>query len=183
MLTFNHRVRNSLAKGPFVSAIERAKRDIEEGDYGAARQRLRAYLATKGYEQEIVARLGQISYEMHDMYEAGRFWLLSDAEGSHADHAISCFLKRAGKDPRQIVSQLPHTVRLRSLDEYPEAVRARLRSLALDEAISQAGRGRASKPPNTWGDRAVLSGCILVLLFGVVVFCVGLWQIGRWLFG
>ena len=166
-----------------MTAIDRAEKDIERGDYGFARQRLMAYLTSKGYDQQIVARIAQLSYEMHDSYEAGRFWLTANAEGEHVDHAITCFLKRAGKDPRQVVSRIPRAARLKSLDGYPEVVRARLRRLGLDDAIVQAASATPVWPARPWRDRAIGIVCIVVLLFVVVLLVAGLWQIGSWILG
>ena len=120
---------------------------------------------------------------MHDRYEAGRFWLIADARGEHVEHAITCFLKRAGKNPRQVVSRLPRAARLKSLDGYPEVVRARLHRLGLDDAIVQASRGTLEPTAAGWRDRAFSIGCFLASLLVGTVLVAGLWQIGSWILG
>ena len=60
-----------------MSALQRAEEDVKRGDYGLARQRLISYLHTKGYDAELLARIGRLCFDMHDLFQAGRYWLLS----------------------------------------------------------------------------------------------------------
>jgi hypothetical protein len=165
-----------------MSALERAEEDVERGDYGLARQRLTSYLAAKGYNPEVLTRIGRLCHDMHDVYQAGRYWLTSTAEGDQVEEAISWFMKRSGTDPAGIASRLPRMVRLESMDDYPEAVQERLRRLGLEEAIAVAARA-AGKPAKTpWGERAAIAGCLLVVVLAVAVFLIGLGTIVSWMF-
>ena len=165
---------------PAMSALERAEEDIERGDYGLARQRLTSYLSNSGYHPDVLTRLGQISHEMHDLFQAGRFWLTSDAEGEQVEQSVSLFVERAGADPSKIVAQLPRPVRLARIDAYPEMVRDRLDRLGLSEAIVVAA-ANASKPPrNAWAHRTFVVGCLVVFSILVLIFLVGVAQIICW---
>lgn len=166
-----------------TSALERAEQDLERGDYGLARQRLTSYLSTTGYDADVLARIGRISYDMHDLFQAGRYWLLSSAEGDVVEQTITTFAKHAGSAPRAVVGQLPRTTRLANLEGYPEPVQERLRRLGLDEAIVRAGRREEANTRMNWRDGVFISGCLIVVAFMIVSFAVGLVQIGSWIFG
>ncbi|MCP4594313.1 MAG: hypothetical protein GY842_26590 [bacterium] len=165
-----------------MSALERAQEDIEQGHYGLARQRLTSYLVSKGYDAELVAKIAQLSYDMHDVHQAGRYWLVSEAEGEHVDEAIALFVKRSGSVPSLVVNQLPRVLRLPSFQDYPEAVRRRISSLGLEGLICMDARKREGADSGVWGDRLMLVGCLTVTVLLVVVFLIGLGTIIRWLF-
>ena len=163
-----------------ISALQRADQDLECGDYGLARQRLTSYLSTEGYDPHVMAQIGQISCDMHDMFQAGRFWLLSSAAGEVTEDAISRFIRDAGSEPRAIVGQLPRAARLCSLEDYPDLVQERLRRFGLDEAIVLAGRAAAKGGSKTWGDHAMLTGCLITGVLLLVVFLIGLGTVVSW---
>lgn len=163
-----------------TSALERAEQDLERGDYGLARQRLTSYLSTEGYDPQVMARIGQISCDMHDMFQAGRFWLLSSAAGDVVEDAVARFIRDAGSEPRAIVGQLPRVARLCSLDDYPDVVQERLRRFGLDEAIVFAGRAAAKGGSRTWGDRAIITGCLITAVLLAVIFLIGVGAIVSW---
>ncbi len=165
-----------------MNAIDRANRDLEQGDHWLARQRLASYLSSKGYDPDLLAQLGNISYDMHDAYAAGRMWLTSTAEGERVEEAIAKFIERAGHGPQQIASQLPRAVRLTSLDEYPPSAQARLRRLGLEKGI--IWRPPPAQPPlSKWIRRAVTLGAVLILTFCVGSCILGLERMASWLFG
>ena len=166
-----------------MSALERAEEDVRRGDYGLARQRLASYLSTNGYDPDLLARLGQISHDMRDVHQAGRFWLTSTAQGEEVEQAVAVFLRRAGTDPASIVAQLPPTVRQPALDVFPELVRDRLRRHRLEKAIIVAARRTTCPGQSTWGGRIATVGCLLVALSLLVIFVAGLVQGISWLFG
>ena len=165
-----------------MSALERAQEDIQRGDYGLARQRLTSLLVNKGYDAELAARIGWLSYDMRDLYQAGRYWLLADAEGGQVDEAIDLFLKRSGSEPRVIVGQLPRTLRLSNLDDYPEPVRRRLRRLGLEEAMVLAARSDPGASRASWSDRATTIGCLAAALGLLAILLIGLGTLVHWLF-
>ncbi len=163
-----------------TSALERAEQDIERGDYGLARQRLTSYLSTRGYDPDVMARIGRISHDMHDMFQAGRFWLLSSAEGDAVDENVARFVRHAGSEPRAVVSQLPRAARLSRLEDYPAVVQERLRRHGLDEAIVIAARAAAQGGRTSWGERALLIGCLATVVLVVIVFLIGAGTIVSW---
>jgi hypothetical protein len=167
-----------------MSAIDRARRDLERGDHWLARRRLASFLSTVGYDPDVVEELGQISYDMHDAYEAGRMWLTSLAEGDHVEHAINVFVEHAGRDARQVCGQLPRVVRLPMLEAYPEKVQDRLRRLGLNAVIVEHPRGRAADSASSnWGERTVILAFVVIGIFMGTSCCVGAWQIFQWCFG
>lgn len=150
-----------------MSAIDRANRDIDEGNHWLARQRLESHLSTAGYDPELLAKLGEIASAMHDAFNAGRFWLTATAEGAHVDAAIAVFMAHAGSDPKQVAAELHRATRLSTLDSYPPVVQARLQRLGLDMAVvaSSPSTPRA-KTRMPWGTRVVV-----IVIAGIVLFC------------
>ena len=164
-----------------MSAIERAKHDLERGNHWLARVRLRSYLDSKGYDPEVLAELGRISNEMHDDFDAGRMWLTSTAEGDRVDQAIETFLNHCHHDAHAVVSQLPRSVRLASVDGYPPVVQERLRRLGLDSAIVRLEQSQDPSPPRKrWVAWVLGIGGLLVLVFAVTSCVVGARQIASW---
>ena len=164
-----------------TSAIERAEDDLQQGDYGLARQRLTSYLSNQGYNADVLARIGRISYDMHDLFQAGRYWLLSSAEGDEVEDAVAQFVRNAGRDSRAVAGQLPRAARLSRLEDYPEVVQQRLRRLNLVEAVViPASEGTGDR--TTWPERAQLAGCLLVVVALGAIFLIGLGTVVHWLF-
>lgn len=158
---------------------DRVRADINRGDYALARERLASHVNAKGYDAELLAKLGEISFEMHDHFSAGKFWLTSSAEGPDVELAIQTFVSRCGHDPHQIVSQLPRFARLKSMDGYPASATSRLERLKLCGPllkITAAGVRRPSGYP-PW---LFTGGCVVMALFGIASFSIGLVQIIRW---
>lgn len=153
-----------------MSALERAEADILAGNYGLARMRLESYVSSKGYDAALLSRIGQICYDMHDLFNAGRMWVVSPAQGEQVDRAIDFFLKAAHHDPRQAAGQLLPAARRPSLDDYPPKVRERLRQLGLAEAVTEGHRHKISI---TARKRAFRDRVAVVIFMAVVIVCVG----------
>ena len=163
-----------------MSAIERAEQDVERGDYGLARVRLASYLNAKGYDADMLNRLGEISFEMHDPSQAGRYWLASTAEGPQVEEAVAAFVGRTGIDARVTVSRLPRAVREAPMSALPPVAKDRLRDLGLDETLSQWGT--LERHPAA-GSGWLAVPLIILALVGIVVFCIGIGTITSWMFG
>ena len=169
-----------------VSALARAVADVERGEYGLARRRLYPYARTKGYDADVLARIGQICHDMHDPQEAGRFWLMSSASGEHVDRAVALFCKQAGKDPNAIVGQLTRFCRLESIQAYPRVVQERLRAHGLADALERAAvresKLRRQARSTSWGDRIGVALAFMALAFFLTGFVVGVQRLLTWLF-
>ncbi len=166
-----------------MAAIERANEDIERGDYGMARVRLASYLSSKGYDSELLKRLGEISFEMHDLAQAGRYWLASSAEGEQVEEAVASFVRYSGGDSRAAVCQLPRVVREAPMSVLPERARERLRRLGLEDILSSWNPAEAQRSAGDVGWR--VKALVLLSLVGFVgllgVALVGGWTIMHWL--
>ena len=167
-----------------MGATERAKQDLEQGDFAAARVRLASYLRSKGYDRTVLEELGRISLAMHDPYEAGRYWFASGAAGEEAERAIARFQDRFAREPRSLPSALPAAVRRTAFEDLPADAQQRLRERGLEAAFCDL---RRAKPPYT-GKRNLMTktlGIVLatILVFVFVAFVIGLATIVRWLRG
>jgi len=157
-----------------VTLLERVESDLCKRDYGLARVRLANHIASKGYDAELIRRLGQISFDMHDHFEAGRCWLMTPGKESHINAAIEEFVRRCNRDPSQIASQIPQWMRMRVFAEYPEEVQARLKSYGLESSIIRREPRRPREP--TWEDTRIGHVVIMsLLIFVLICFGVGVW--------
>lgn len=117
------------------SIRERVEADLARGDFAHARSRLNAHLSSKGYNEKLLTWAGQISFDMHDPYQAERYWLVTGAVGEHVEQAIATFARGCGGDPDQMASQLPRSMRLKSLSDYTVDTQRRLESLGLQDKV------------------------------------------------
>lgn len=165
-----------------MNAIKKAEGDIQRGDYGSARRRIESYIMVKGYDAELMAKLGQISFEMRDLFNAGRHWLVSTAEGEHVERAIQNFIESAGKHPNQIASEVLRAARLSSIEKYPALVQERLRRLGLAVAIIAAAKKPvpAREQLGLLG-KVIVTLCVILFVGFICIFGVGLQVIIRWL--
>jgi len=166
-----------------TSAVTRAEEDIRRGDLGAARQRLASYLGTRGYDPELLDRIGRISHDMRDIAQAGRYWFLATASGPDIERAIAAFLRNAGHDPAIIASQLPRHALLDNVDAYPPSVQPRIHGAGLDTELVRVARHRRLATHTGDSSPWLLVPCLLFVLGLTVVVLVGLTTIGAWLFG
>lgn len=152
---------------PSSRVIERAQAELARGEVWRARRRLASYAVSGPYLPEALALLGTVCHRMGDLPEAGRFWLLSDAEGEEVERAVALFASMHQKGgPRRLAAQLPKRVRLASLDVYPAPARRRILALGLEAELTT----RAWRPPDARDSqaagakpRAFVWGCLCIL--------------------
>lgn len=162
---------------PRPKALERAEQDVARGDLGAARQRLASLLVSKGYDREIVARVGRLCLQMGDLAEAGRYLLLSAENGKDVEIAISTFVGLHRSHPRQLLRQLPRWAR-GAFDRFPEAVQQRLTALGVEEA---ARAEAANVLTVSSGSGIAMFGCLTGGILLLVLLVVGVATTFRWL--
>ncbi len=165
-----------------MSALERAEEDIRRGYLGTARKRLISYMTSQGYDADIAARIGQISYDMRDHCHAGRYWLFSNALGPHVDEAIDLFRKDAAADPATCAISLPRHLLVRDPQNYPQVVRQRLVALGLEAAVTKVASFDCKAVNANREDRIMLSVVLTIILVVAVIFLVGINTILNWLF-
>jgi len=163
-----------------MSALERAEQDALNGDFALARQRMETYLNTKGYNADLLERLGDISMRMHDPYSAGRYWLTSSAPDEKVNEALDVFLSRAGVCDKQIVKHLPLVIRGMEFNQFPGAAQERLLRLGLGDALPVPSRPRSSNVRYKAGPVGKLIA-IAVLLFTIGSCSIGVKQIVSWM--
>lgn len=168
---------------PSLRVVERAQAELARGEVWRARRRLASYAVSGSYLAEVLALLGAVCQRMGDVPEAGRFWLLSDAEGEEVERAVALFVSLHEQGgPRRLVAQLPRRTRLASLEAYPEAARRRILALGLEAELTWRAwkprdapkpRAGAVPPSEAWGCLGPLALVALAVaalaLYGLVV--------------
>lgn len=127
------------------------------------------------YRAEVLSLLGQVCHQMGDVPEAGRFWLLSEAEGEHVEQAVRVFADLHRGAARQLAAQLPRRTRLASLEAYPSGARRRIQALGLEQPLAErayVAPEKARAPLRRISPVAV--GCLLGLVLLVILVLYGL---------
>ncbi|MGQ0743470.1 MAG: DUF6584 family protein [Acidimicrobiales bacterium] len=160
-----------------MKAVARAQADLEAGRSWKARDRLRGAFVTQPANQEVLKLLGEVLYQMGDLPEAAKYWLMTDRTGSDFDAARAALLERHGGDLALVGSALPVRVEPEELpllaqerlSEVSDAARARF-GKHVDLGWGRRPRGKGREPVRTWrtkvGDAV---GGVLVLLFVAAV--------------
>jgi hypothetical protein len=155
-----------------TGALERAKEDLARGEPWRARHRLASLVARTPYRAEALSLLAEVCHQMGDVPEAGRYWLLSDAEGEHVERAVRVFARLHGGNARQLVSQLPRRTRLASLEAYPPSAQRRIQALGLAPHLAERAQGAPEQARNAspvqWGCLFVFIAMAVVVLYGLV---------------
>ncbi|CAG0952092.1 hypothetical protein ANRL2_00172 [Anaerolineae bacterium] len=121
-------------------------------------------------------RIARICVKMSDPTEAGRWYLLADSSDAESQPCIDRFLSRFGRQPNQAMSQFPMSLRFEKLTDYPPTVASRL------QAIGNRGQPRSirgSQSPRTLKARLAMLASILVVIWVIGVFVIGLLTLGR----
>jgi hypothetical protein len=130
------------------------KPETARADPAATRRRLASFIGAEGYKPDLLARIGRLSLELKEPAQAGRYWLLSDAEGPEVDAAIEAFAQSCRGSPRLMVSELPRFARDWDVEGYPKVVRGRIvrYKLAADLELRRKS-GEQPAPRRKWLSR------------------------------
>lgn len=166
-----------------LTILQRVERDVESGDLGLARQRLAAHLNSAGYDAELLAKLGELSHQMHDRFTAGKYWLLSSAEGEQVETAVREYARRCANSPAQMLKELPRRMFPKSLEEMPDCARTRVAQYFMEDllVIAMQSPQKAGSYRSTFMERLSLLGMLCFFLFIAICACAGLGQVGRWI--
>lgn len=144
-----------------MSFLEKAERELNDGNLWRAKEILQGSIPSAGYDVELFEKLGIVLWRMGDLPEAGKFLFLSGVRKPEYDEAIGIFRQRYGKKPHNFLQTLPHTARLSRISEYPEIVAAKLRELNFPEVLKTES-GELVIPPED--DKFFSIGCIIAVL-------------------
>lgn len=154
-----------------MSVIDKAERELANGNLWRAKEILQGSLPSAGYNIEIFEKLGIVLLQMGDLPEAGRFLFLSGVRKQKYEEAISIFLQKYGKKPDNLLQKFPHTAKLSKISDYPEAVQTILRELKLPE-ILKTKRDEAELLPTD--DKIFFAGCLIAILIIAALVIMGI---------
>lgn len=119
---------------------------------------------------------------MHDPHSAGRYWLLSTAEGDNVESTILQFFSRF-REPAHAINALPRCCRGRPFSSYPEVVQERLRRLGIEERwVAELPRPATVPSLGVFGRMAVVVVAMVSLLC-LVAMVIGCFEMTSWLAG
>lgn len=163
-----------------MNAIERAQADVDRGDLGSARRRLGSFIGSTRYNPEVLARAAEISMQMRDPVQAGRYWLLTPTTGQPVEAVIEAFARACHHDARMMAAELPRFPRRFKMTEYPDVVRKRLARYGIDEVFTGQDPELARVPKTGWKQKAKVLGCLVVGVGFVALVFFGVRALARW---
>jgi hypothetical protein len=116
------------------NALDRARRDIEEGRLWKARDRLIGRLRALPTDRPTLDMLGDVYWRMGDLPKAGAVWALTDRSDPEARAAFDATRERHGNEPEQVLGALHIRA---SFDDYGPEVALRLRALDKDSRFEE----------------------------------------------
>lgn len=161
-----------------MNALDRAKQDEAEGDLGSAKKRLVSYAVSTRFDPAVCEQIARLCVRMQDPTEAGRWYILCDSKDTESSDCIQRFTASCAGTPKQLLSQLPRGLQLKSLAEFPTVVAERLRELGFQEVPKQ---GKQAHAPRAVTDRLVELGCLIVAAILVGLLIVGVITVKGWL--
>lgn len=162
-----------------ATTLDRARTEIRSGRPWKARDRLTAAVKHDPANQELLELLGQVYFEMGDLPNAGRFWLLTSRKDNAADTALSAFEERWGGNLGEKLKMVPIDG---SIEDYPPLAQDRIRRLQDAARRADIEWPRASRPQASVDESLAVDDGMLVRewLLGAVLVIIGpgLWLLG-----
>src|SRR5436190_12999257 len=137
-------------------ALVNARQDVAEGRSWRAIGRLRDRLKNVGYEDGIVRELGAIHLQIGDECAAGRWWLLSSAEGDDVTRCVNRYLAAFAGDVVAALEAAPSAARKCPVEKLPPIALERVRALGFPipidgaQTLTRAPAERAGSRWSTW---------------------------------
>jgi hypothetical protein len=156
-----------------LGGLERARADVDAGRLWKARDRLQGSLEADPANQDVLALLGEVCFQMRDLPAAGVYWSLTERD---LPPDVEAALNARFGSAQQVLRAMPARP---PIERYPERVQDRLRAL-----IAAAGEEGYRWEPKIRklegrGERGKLweASVTVALLF----FTLGIWVMG-WIF-
>lgn len=155
-------------------------------DLGLERQRqMQRLQSARRYDPALLGELGQLHFDMKDLFHAGRCWLWSDRTDDATEAVVDYFADRCYRRPHGMLSQTPPHALLRDLSGYPPVVQARLKRLGIsaeDIATRISPPSRPVSRASAWLAAAVIIYFVACFLAGIGVSIWGIYRLIAWLF-
>lgn len=92
-----------------MDVIERAEREISNGNLWRAKEILHKSVGHSGYKSEIYEKLGNVLLQMSDLAEAGKYLFLSGVRKPEYERAIKIFLQQYEGKPHNLFQPFPRS--------------------------------------------------------------------------
>ena len=151
---------------------------VQRGETWRAKEMLRGSIRSRPYDAELYERYGTLLLDLQEMFEAGKFLLLSGRRCPEYEPAIDLYLSRIAGD--RLYYSFPRAARLRRASDYPAAVRSDLERAGFQVPVrAESEQDEASFTWGCWVGQVVLA--VLAIAF-VVCAAIGFWVAVEWLF-
>ena len=150
-----------------MNVLERADREISNGNLWRAKEILQGSVGHSGYKIEIYEKLGVVLLEMRDLAEAGKYLFLSGVRKPEYEEAIGIFLQKYEGKPHNLFRTFPRSAKLKKISEYPKTVADKLRELGLPEVLKDEDGSFIT--PSTGNDGKFALTVFLSIVLAIVV--------------
>jgi hypothetical protein len=158
--------------------VDKARREIENGNLWRAKEILQGAIRSEGYDVELFEMMGTVLLRMGDVHEAGRFLFLSGIRRPDYQEAIEIFLSRhRRKHAHDFVDLLPRKARLSRVSEYPDEVARAFRDMGFPEFLKERHATRFL--PQNRHDTLLWLACGTIALVTLVLIILGLIKVSE----
>ena len=157
-----------------MNVLERAEREISNGNLWRAKEILQGSVGHSGYKIEIYEKLGVVLLEMRDLAEAGKYLFLSGVRKPEYEEAIGIFLQKYEGKPHNLFRTFPRSAKLKKISEYPKTVADKLRELGLPEVLKDENGISLVHPDQNNNGRFELIACFSIVFVIVALIILGI---------
>ena len=157
-----------------MNVLERAEREISNGNLWRAKEILQGSVGHSGYKIEIYEKLGVVLLEMRDLAEAGKYLFLSGVRKPEYEKAIGIFLQKYEGKPHNLFRTFPRSAKLSKISEYPKNVADKLRELDLPETLKDENGNTVIHPDYNNNGKFELIPCFTIAFVIVALTILGI---------
>lgn len=155
--------------------LKKIEEDIENNNFGKARDRLHGLISTYPNELYLRKQLGDIYYKLQYPEMAGRYWYLEEHKTDIMHESCLLFEKSMGNDPYHISRALKFkgdSIHIKRLDKDQNL--SLVQKTVVEELVYEY--------QETWQDKLVPLSCLVFLAFLLFSAIVGIFTIWNWIF-
>jgi len=157
-----------------MNVLERAEREISNGNLWRAKEILQDSVGHSGYKIEIYEKLGVVLLQMQDLAEAGKYLFLSGVRKPEYEESIGIFLQKYEGKPHNLFRTFPRSAKLTKISEYPKIVADKLRELGLPEVLKDENGISLVHPDQSNNGRFELIACSSIAFAIVALIILGI---------
>ncbi len=170
--------------------LQKVEADIQQGDYGKARDRLHGLISSYPDDLSIRRKLGEIYWKLQFPAMAGRYWYLEDDKSPEMEIACKSFESTFGNNVMKMLFAIKFQGDFRLIEEhYAGRVLLNLHEQAkekyrfyVDFRNKRANKFYQSPKGKNKNSLFIAIGCLIFLVVLIGLVGIGLVTIAGWIF-